>query len=235
MKHSSAVLLWTRESRVPTAASFCKGRVDALFTQPSCLLAEGVNMRGFLRHPSRDNAGPGIWFVTINCHDKQELFGRVVDGRMQLNSLGQIVRDCWQQVPLHFPHVIPDDFIIMPNHMHPLVRLAAPDIRLQQYRERIERFGGPRGGIAGDHPSLLQSCKHACDPRSCGGTDDRMAVTVLRPSHLGRTNLEGGATLHRGQPERMAGTNLSVDPQTPSGGGCFPPLPYRWNCSGHTR
>ena len=93
--------------------------------------------------------------MTINTHDKQELFGKIVDGRMLLNPAGQVVRDCWLQVPLHFPHVIPDDFVVMPNHMHQLVRLAAPDDRIGQPCKRIERFGAP---VVGSLATILRSC-----------------------------------------------------------------------------
>ena len=115
-------------------------------------------MRGFFRHPSHDNAGPGIWFLTINTHDSRHLFGEVVDARMQLNALGRIVRDCWRDVPLHFPHVVPDDFIVMPNHMHPIVHLAAPDPRIRQRNDRIEAFGAP---VAGSLATIVRSFKAA--------------------------------------------------------------------------
>ena len=115
-------------------------------------------MRGFLRHPSNDNAGPGTWFLTINTHNKRELFGKVVDGQVELNELGRIVEDCWRQVPLHFPHVASDAFIVMPNHMHPIVPLIACDSRIKTPRDRIERFGGP---VVGSLATVVRSFKAA--------------------------------------------------------------------------
>ncbi|MFW5738861.1 MAG: hypothetical protein ACOC1F_00700 [Myxococcota bacterium] len=120
-------------------------------------------MRGFLRHPSRDNTGPGSWFLTINTHDKRELFGKVVTGHVELNGLGRIVRDCWLDVPLHFPHAAPDAFVVMPNHMHAIIHLVARDTRLMRYRDRIERFRCSGCRLAGDHCAKLQGRRDTSD------------------------------------------------------------------------
>jgi REP element-mobilizing transposase RayT len=40
---------------------------------------------------------------------------------MQLSVMGQIADQCWQAIPDHFPNVLLDEYIIMPNHMHAIV------------------------------------------------------------------------------------------------------------------
>lgn len=40
-----------------------------------------------------DYAGNGHYFITIVTHDRKSLFGKVVDGTMILNEMGQIVFD----------------------------------------------------------------------------------------------------------------------------------------------
>ena len=40
-----------------------------------------------------DYAGNGNYFITIVTHDRKSLFGKVVDGTMILNEMGQIVFD----------------------------------------------------------------------------------------------------------------------------------------------
>lgn len=71
-----------------------------------------------------DYTAPGWYFVTINTHHSRALFGTVVNGRMVLNGSGRVAEDCWQQIPAHFPTAQMDEFVIMPNHMHGLVRLC---------------------------------------------------------------------------------------------------------------
>lgn len=35
--------------------------------------------------------------------------------------MGQIIQECWQAIPQHYPHVAVDTFIVMPNHLHGIV------------------------------------------------------------------------------------------------------------------
>lgn len=45
-------------------------------------------------------------------------FGEVADLGMQVNQFSKIVKECWHEIPDHFPHVELDEFVIMPNHVH---------------------------------------------------------------------------------------------------------------------
>ena len=37
---------------------------------------------------------------------------------MILNDAGRIATKCWNDIPVHFPHVALDQFVVMPNHIH---------------------------------------------------------------------------------------------------------------------
>jgi REP element-mobilizing transposase RayT len=111
-----------------------------------------------LRHPSRDNAGPGWWFLTINAYQHQELFGRVEANRVVLSEAGHVVRDCWEAVPLHFPHAVPDAWVVMPNHVHAILRLKACDPELVTRAQRLEAFGRP---VSGSVATIVRSFKAA--------------------------------------------------------------------------
>ena len=50
--------------------------------------------------------------MTVKTHGDDLLFGDVINGRMHLNELGRMVRDCWLDVPLHFPDVVQDAWIV---------------------------------------------------------------------------------------------------------------------------
>lgn len=71
-----------------------------------------------IRLKGYDYSQAGAYFITIVTHDRACLFGEVVDGEMQLNGWGEIVKRCWQEIPAHFPHVALDAFVVMPNHVH---------------------------------------------------------------------------------------------------------------------
>ncbi len=76
-----------------------------------------IRLRGY------DYTQPGAYFITLCTHQRAHLFGRVVDGVMVLNALGEIVREEWfrsadirTEIELY-----PDEFVVMPNHIHGIV------------------------------------------------------------------------------------------------------------------
>ncbi len=80
-----------------------------------------IHHRRSIRLKGYDYSRSGAYFITICTHDRQCLFGEVVDGRMRLNALGEMARQCWQDIPRHFPHAALDAFVVMPNHVHGIV------------------------------------------------------------------------------------------------------------------
>jgi REP element-mobilizing transposase RayT len=82
----------------------------------------GYHNRKSIRLPGHDYSLPGAYFVTICIHDwKQKLLGGVVDGAMVENDYGNTVRQCWNDLPAHYPQIRLDEFIIMPNHVHGII------------------------------------------------------------------------------------------------------------------
>jgi putative transposase len=73
------------------------------------------------RLPEYDYRQPGAYFITICTHNRETLFGEIIDKRMHLNAAGQMVQTVWDEIPLHFPHVILDEFVVMPDHFHGIV------------------------------------------------------------------------------------------------------------------
>jgi len=79
------------------------------------------HLRRPIRLPAFDYTSPGAYFVTICTHRHQCLFGDIEDGTMRLNPFGQIVRETWDLLPRHYPHVELDSFVVMPNHVHAII------------------------------------------------------------------------------------------------------------------
>ena len=73
------------------------------------------------RMPGWDYASPGYYFVTIITKDREPVFGKIVDGVMTLSPIGEIARRYWSEIPMHFPNVAIDEFVIMPDHMHGII------------------------------------------------------------------------------------------------------------------
>jgi len=73
------------------------------------------------RLPTWDYASPGAYFVTTCTKGMQCWFGDIVDGKMQLSSLGEIVAEEWQEIEQIRQTVTLDQWIVMPNHLHGIV------------------------------------------------------------------------------------------------------------------
>ena len=80
--------------------------------------------RRSIRLKDYDYSQPGAYFVTICAHDRELLFGNIHHDIMHLNRMGLAVRKTWLDLPYHYPHVILDAFVIMPNHMHGIIVLT---------------------------------------------------------------------------------------------------------------
>jgi putative transposase len=78
------------------------------------------------RLASWDYGRNAAYFVTICTHNRTHVFGEVTDGRVNLTPLGQAAWDCWYAIPEHFPFVLLDVFVAMPNHVHGIVIIDKP-------------------------------------------------------------------------------------------------------------
>ena len=68
-----------------------------------------------------DYTQAGAYFVTVCTYKRQPLFGKIVDGQMQLSLLGQLVYAEWQKTAVVRPNVFLDAFVVMPNHLHGII------------------------------------------------------------------------------------------------------------------
>ena len=81
------------------------------------------------------------YFVTICTHNRRCLFGEPDS----LNHLGDIAFRDILQIPLHFPSVHIDHFVVMPNHIHLIVTIGSgsrnPDLNqiIGQYKSGVTR------------------------------------------------------------------------------------------------
>jgi len=80
--------------------------------------------RRSIRLKGYDYAASGAYFITICTHHRERLFGEIIDGEMRLNPLGQLIDASWQRLSLHFPNLILDAFVVMPNHIHGILVLT---------------------------------------------------------------------------------------------------------------
>jgi len=68
-----------------------------------------------------------IYFVTVCTANRDCFFGSVVNGEMNLSEMGEIAKQTWAEIPEHFPFVILDSHVVMPNHIHGIIAIQKPD------------------------------------------------------------------------------------------------------------
>ena len=84
-----------------------------------------VHRRRSIRLRGYDYSQPGAYFVTIVTHDRQCLFGDVIDGEMRLNDAGIMIAQAWEWLATRHSHVELDSYIVMPNHLHGIIVITA--------------------------------------------------------------------------------------------------------------
>jgi REP element-mobilizing transposase RayT len=82
-----------------------------------------IHHRRSIRLKGYDYAQAGLYFITICTHNRECIFGEIINGEMGLNELGEIAFNEWKKTPEIRPNVELGEYVIMPNHMHGIIRL----------------------------------------------------------------------------------------------------------------
>lgn len=94
--------------------------------------------RRSIRLQGYDYSQEGLYFITICCQDRVHLFGEIVDGKMILNSYGEIAQKEWQNTSTIRDNVVLHEFVVMPNHFHSII-----EIKFQKGNNEIGKFQSP--------------------------------------------------------------------------------------------
>ena len=73
------------------------------------------------RIPGYSYATPNYYFITICTHNKECVFGKPD----QLNRFGEYARENLLEIPERYPSVRVDKYVVMPNHIHAILVVAA--------------------------------------------------------------------------------------------------------------
>jgi REP element-mobilizing transposase RayT len=103
---------------------------------------------------SYDYTSSGYYFVTICSHNKHCLFGSIDSGVVRLNEMGIIIDASWQAIPDHFATVTLDEYVVMPNHVHGIIRLCNTD-RARHASPLREKEAMSLGAVIGSFKSAV--------------------------------------------------------------------------------
>lgn len=108
-----------------------------------------IPARRSIRLQGYDYSQAGTYFVTICARNRRRLFGEITNGAVRLNETGTIVRECWLEIPRHFPGVELHAHVIVPNHVHGILaihRRARHAVPLREPERKTSAFAKPMSG-----------------------------------------------------------------------------------------
>ena len=158
--------------------------------------------RRTIRLKGYDYSQPGAYFVTICTHENHSLFGKIVDGEMQLNELGKAVEFTWNDLVNHVDGIELGPFVIMPNHIHAIIQIIEVGAGLEPARTEPARTEPVRTEPARTEPARTEPTY--TDP------------THTEPIHTEPTRTEPTRTERaRTEPARTEPTLTPMKAQTP--------------------
>lgn len=101
----------------------------------------------------------GIFFVTICSFDKRHLFGKIQNGQMFKNNLGNLISYKIADIVNHHKGVEIHNYIVMPNHIHLLLQLLPAQVgtrpvasdKQMQINKGSLKPSNQRGASCNDH------------------------------------------------------------------------------------
>jgi REP element-mobilizing transposase RayT len=79
------------------------------------------HQRKSIRLSEYDYAFPNWYYITICIHERRNLFGKIKNGKMILNKIGNVVEEEWIRTKELRKYVDLDYYVIMPNHLHGII------------------------------------------------------------------------------------------------------------------
>lgn len=93
-------------------------------------MAMNLPKRKRIRLQSYDYSAPGAYFVTVCTHERRCIFSSIAVGaaisrppEVRLTRYGEIVDLAIRNIPSVYPNVSVDHSVIMPNHIHLILRI----------------------------------------------------------------------------------------------------------------
>ena len=131
----------------------CVYGVSLLLICRSFLMGRHRPRRRSMRIDGHDYRLPRWYFITAVTWKRQCLFGRVERGQMNLNQAGRILTEEWRRTERLRETVKVDAFVVMPNHVHGILRI----------RDAVDDPSGelPPARRSIDHRTFGQSIPHS--------------------------------------------------------------------------
>jgi REP element-mobilizing transposase RayT len=146
--------------------------------------------RHSIRLEGYDYAQEGYYFVTIAIYKRLYLFGEIIDGEMVPSVAGRMIEEMWQEIEDDFPNVTLGKYVLMPNHLHGIIKIIKP-----VGAESISALNATRT----DRPTIILRSNSATEPKRAeidsAPTLSRMIQSFKRHSTLRYIQMVKNGTL----------------------------------------
>ncbi len=172
-----------------------------------------IHHRRSIRLQEYDYAQAGYYFVTICTQNRRPLFGTIANGRMALNDAGRIAAECWRKIPEHFPSTVIDEWIIMPDHVHGVIRIVGANVGANNHSptSRMAKQHLPPALVAKQHlpPANARANDYSPLRKHPHGTS-RTLGSMVRGFKIGVTKIMGDSPWQRNYYEIIARTDSAL-------------------------
>jgi len=90
-----------------------------------------------------DYGWDAFYFVTICTGERKCFFGEISNGAMNYTPVGTIACQLWKEIPHQFDYAGLDEYIVMPNHIHGIIRINKNNFK--QNTDRNDYYAGGAG------------------------------------------------------------------------------------------
>jgi putative transposase len=80
--------------------------------------------RNSLRLAGYDYTSPGDYYVTICTYQREPYLSNIEDRKVVLLPFGVLAKRCWDALPHHYPNLALGEFVVMPNHVHGIIKIT---------------------------------------------------------------------------------------------------------------
>jgi REP element-mobilizing transposase RayT len=82
-----------------------------------------LHQRKSIRLKGYDYSQAGLYFITICVQNRECLFGKIANKKMNLNDAGKMVKNEWLELPKRFQNIQLHEYTVMPNHFHAILEI----------------------------------------------------------------------------------------------------------------
>ncbi|MFZ2537846.1 MAG: transposase [Oscillospiraceae bacterium] len=87
-----------------------------------------IHHRQSIRLKNYNYSKNGFYYVTICTENREHLFGEIIDGKIKLNTAGEMIEQIYLGLKQEIYDIQLDKYVLMPNHFHGIIIVGADSI-----------------------------------------------------------------------------------------------------------